>query len=77
MFCRTFMDAVLNGEMKIKDKDFPSFLYDEDIPYDPHNKDAGLLKGHVLIRAYRHIITGPRTALNPDLIKAKNSRCKS
>ncbi|KAM6493033.1 hypothetical protein JOM56_011167 [Amanita muscaria] len=75
---KTFMDAVLNGEMKIKDKDFPSFLYDEAIPYDPHNKDAGLLKALTSLheQAYRHIITGPRTALNPDLIKAKNSRCK-
>ncbi|KIL66690.1 hypothetical protein M378DRAFT_74929 [Amanita muscaria Koide BX008] len=74
---RIFMEKVLTGETKIRDKDFPSFLYDETIPYDPHNKDEGLLQGHVLIRAYRHIITGPKTALKPDLIKAKNSRCKS
>ncbi|KAM6491676.1 hypothetical protein JOM56_012920 [Amanita muscaria] len=74
---KIFMEKVLTGETKIRDKDFPSFLYDETIPYDPHNKDEGLLQGHVLIRAYRHIITGPKTALKPDLIKAKNSRCKS
>ncbi|KAK2461361.1 hypothetical protein APHAL10511_006623 [Amanita phalloides] len=74
---KTFMENVRNGVIKFKERDFPAFLYDQSIPYDPDNKDAGLLKGHALIQTYRHIITGPKTALNPNLIKAKNSRCKS
>ncbi|KAK2459412.1 hypothetical protein APHAL10511_008567 [Amanita phalloides] len=74
---KTFMENVRNRVIKIKERDFPAYLYDEAIPYDPDNKDAGLLQGHALIRTYRHIITGPRTALNPRLIKAKNGRCKS
>ncbi|KAF8347496.1 hypothetical protein F5887DRAFT_881789, partial [Amanita rubescens] len=55
----------------------PTFLYDELQHYDPEHKLSGLLEGHVVIRVYRHIMTGPRTACEPNLITLKNNRCKT
>lgn len=40
----------------------PSFVYDEK-SYDPHNILKGLFRGFFLVRVFRHIFTGPRTAL--------------
>ena len=65
------------GKRKVKGTDFPTFLYDELQPYDTLNKIMGLLEGHVVIRVYRHIMTGPRTACEPHLITLKDSRCKT
>lgn len=72
-----YMAQVKNGERKIKETHFPTFLYDELQHYDPEHKLIGLLEGHIVIRVYRHIMTGPRTACDPSLITLKDSRCKT
>ncbi|KAK2459570.1 hypothetical protein APHAL10511_008409 [Amanita phalloides] len=74
---QTFMENVRNSIIKIKEREFPTFLYEETIPYDPDNKDAVLAADSSHTQTYQHIITGPSTALNPKLIKVKNSHCKS
>jgi hypothetical protein len=75
------MDEVINGRIKLRASQFPSFLYDSEIDYDPNAPEEGFLRGSVLVRVcasllhrffscinsiykvYRHIFTGPGTAL--------------
>ena len=59
---REFRAQVLAGDIGISGFDWPVFCYDES-KYDPSNPNKGLLKGYVLLCVYRHIFTGPRTAL--------------
>ena len=59
------MDRVEDGTVQITDEDFPSFLYDTETAYDEENKDIGLFRGFLLVRVYRHIFTGPSSAMNP------------
>jgi hypothetical protein len=48
------MQKVRTGEITIKARDLPTFLYDPNIQYDPLNKDIGLLRGPVFLRV-RHV----------------------
>jgi hypothetical protein len=59
------MDLVEDGTVQITDEDFPSFLYDTETAYDEENEDIGLFRGFLLVRVYRHIFTGPSSAMNP------------
>jgi len=59
------MDRVEDGMVQITDEDFPSFLYDSETAYDEENEDIGLFRGFLLVRVYRHIFTGPSSAMNP------------
>jgi len=59
------MDCVEDGTVQITDEDFPSFLYDTETAYDEENEDIGLFRGFLLVRVYRHIFTGPSSAMNP------------
>jgi len=59
------MDRVKDGTVQITDEDFPSFLYDTETAYDEENEDIGLFRGFLLVRVYRHIFTGPSSAMNP------------
>jgi hypothetical protein len=59
------MDRVGDGSIKITDEDLPSFLYENGTAYDRENEDVGLFRGFLLVRVYRHIFTGPSSALNP------------
>ncbi len=59
------MDRVEDGTVQITDEDFPSFLYEIETAYDEENEDIGLFRGFLLIRVYRHIFTGPSSAMNP------------
>jgi hypothetical protein len=59
------MDRVEDGMVQITDEDFPSFLYEIDTAYDEENEDIGLFRGFLLVRVYRHIFTGPSSAMNP------------
>jgi len=47
---REFMQKVHTNEIKIKARDWPTFLYDLNVQYDPRNKDVGLLCGPVFLR---------------------------
>ena len=51
------MQKVCTKEITIKAKDWPAFLYDPNIQYDPHNKDVGLLRGPVFMRVSRYILS--------------------
>jgi len=59
------MDRVEDGTVQITDEDFSSFLYEIETAYDEENKDIGLFRGFLLVRVYRHIFTGPSSAMNP------------
>jgi hypothetical protein len=59
------MDRVEDGTVQITDEDFPSFLYEIETAYDEENEDIGLFRGFLLVRVYRHIFTGPSSAMNP------------
>jgi len=65
------------GRIKIGTGDWPAYLYDENLEYNPEEKDNGLFRGYLLVRVrsylflplianflqvYRHIFTGPATA---------------
>jgi hypothetical protein len=69
------MDRVEDGTIRITDEDFPSFLYENDSVYDPENEDAGLFRGFLLVRVYRHIFTGPTSAMDPN-VKANKFKAK-
>jgi hypothetical protein len=68
------MDRVEDGLILITDEDFPSFLYESDWIYDEENEDSGLFRGFLLVRVYRHIFTGPLSAVNP---KMKSNKFKA
>ncbi|KAI0290116.1 hypothetical protein BC826DRAFT_877770, partial [Russula brevipes] len=55
----------------------PSFLYPED-GYEPEIVDHSLLQGPFLLACFRHIFTGPRTALKqtPGTLPGKKSIAK-
>ena len=59
------MDRVADGSIQITDEDLPSFLYASETPYDRENEDMGLFRVFLLVREYRHIFTGPSSAMNP------------
>lgn len=49
--CSEFMEKVNDGSHRVKTSGWPKFLYDlEATPYDPNNKDRGLLRGALLVR---------------------------
>jgi hypothetical protein len=59
------MDRVSDGSIQITDEDLSSFLYESETVYDQENEDLGLFRGFLLVRVYRHIFTGPSSAMNP------------
>ncbi|KAH9956330.1 hypothetical protein BGW80DRAFT_1181218, partial [Lactifluus volemus] len=42
----------------------PSFMYATGTEYDPEDSTKGLFRGFLLIRVFRHIFTGPSSAIN-------------
>ena len=86
------MEKVNDGAIKIRASKWPTFLYDHEVPYDPDNKDNGLCRGFVLVRVsprslrlftfsrllqtYRHIFTGPSSALGSHRRGMKPSKAK-
>jgi len=69
-----FLDRVEDGTIQITDEDFPSFLYESDTAYDEENEDIGLFRGFLLVRVFRHIFTGPSSAMDP---RAKANKYKA
>ncbi|KAM6491792.1 hypothetical protein JOM56_007666 [Amanita muscaria] len=68
------MAKVKCGEIQINAKDLPTYLYDEDIPFDEENFDIGACRGHLIVRVYRHIFCGPKNAF---ALAKTGMRCKS
>ncbi|KAG1759637.1 hypothetical protein EDD22DRAFT_955715 [Suillus occidentalis] len=64
---QAYMDKVNAGEKKISAKQWPSMFYDMSM-YDPKNKKKGFLRSRVVIQAWRHIFTGPMSALSKEHI---------
>lgn len=58
----SFMDKVKEGEITITAAKLPAFLYDESM-LDPTRKRQGCLRGYYLKRVFRHIFTGPTSAI--------------
>jgi len=85
------MDRVEDGSVLLTANEFPSFLYETGTIYDEKNEEVGLFRGFLLVRVglffidyesrdvafqvFRHIFTGPSTAMNsstgPHKTKAK------
>jgi len=56
-------------------EDPPSFLYKSETAYDEENEDMGLFCGFLIVRVYRHIFTGPSSAMNPT-VKVNKSKAR-
>ncbi|KAF8197841.1 hypothetical protein BJ912DRAFT_952284 [Pholiota molesta] len=72
---QTFMTDVLEGRIKIKASQWPSFLYPPDTSYDRDSLEDGLFRGKVLILFLRNICTGPTSA--PDGIRRASKPSKA
>lgn len=68
-----FLARVQEGRYRVTAGDYPAFLYDETI-YEPDNPLAGLFRGYILLRGYRHIFTGPASWLNGEAEGGKQAR---
>ncbi|KAF8891584.1 hypothetical protein CPB84DRAFT_1683224 [Gymnopilus junonius] len=60
---RDFTNQIFDGKLVITDNDFPSFMYESGTQYDPDDETSGLFRGFLLVRVFRHIFTGPSSAL--------------
>lgn len=60
-----YMDRVKSGQKKITSKQWPSMFYDMSL-YNPRNKKLGFLRGHAIVQGWRHIFTGPMSALSKE-----------
>lgn len=49
------MSKVNDHEIEILATDFPTFMYDESIPYDPENEQSGLFRGYYALRVRRSL----------------------
>ncbi|KAG2136785.1 hypothetical protein BD769DRAFT_1664314 [Suillus cothurnatus] len=58
-----FMDKVKEGRITITVAKLPTYLYDESM-LDPARKNQGCLRGYYLKRVFRHIFTGPSSAIS-------------
>ncbi|KAJ7249707.1 hypothetical protein C8J57DRAFT_1521737 [Mycena rebaudengoi] len=59
----TYM-AIQNGEKEVNGTQMPRFMYSEQ--FNPDDLEEGLLEGHTLRAAVKHIYQGPSAALQPD-----------
>ena len=75
MTTRAFRAHVLAGDININSFDWPVFCYDKS-KYDPENPKQGLFQGYFLLRVYRHIFSGPSSALKKK-DKGRNSGQKN
>jgi len=74
---KKFCDDVGAGRITITAADWPAFLYDNEAnSYSADEIDKGLLRGHFLLRVYRHIFRGPACALDPFSSKGKGGNAK-
>ncbi|KAG1728944.1 hypothetical protein EDD22DRAFT_410910 [Suillus occidentalis] len=70
-----YMDRVKSGQKKITAKQWPSMFYDMSL-YNPKNKKAGFLRGHAIVQGWRHIFTGPMSALSKDRTRRSSKPTK-
>ena len=59
--CSKFMEEANDGTHHIKTSQWPRFLYDLVIPYNPEHQDCGLFHGPIVTPCARHIWTPPPT----------------
>ncbi|KAG1755335.1 hypothetical protein EDD22DRAFT_957388 [Suillus occidentalis] len=60
-----YMDRVKSGQKKITSKQWPSMFYNMSL-YNPRNKKLGFLRSHTIVQGWRHIFTGPMSALSKE-----------
>jgi hypothetical protein len=86
------MAKVNDGTIRIRAAEWPAFLYDQKIKYNPEYEDTGLFRGYVLVRvccsllfnicvltlrkAFRHIFTGPSSAIRGHRDATKPSKAQ-
>lgn len=44
------MERLKSGDIQIDDTDYPAFMYEKDIIYDPDEPEVGLFRGYLLVR---------------------------
>ncbi|KAG2056665.1 hypothetical protein BDR06DRAFT_1005960 [Suillus hirtellus] len=66
------MDKVKEGEIMITAAELPTFLYDESM-LDPTRKRQGCLWGYYLKGVFRHIFTGPSSAISANAHKGNKA----
>ncbi|KAF7984534.1 hypothetical protein HWV62_13713 [Athelia sp. TMB] len=79
LLCPTFMDwadletkeGLAAGTITVTGDSWPMFLY-EDSQYEEDNPWKGLLRGHLLVKAFKHVFTSP-SSVDKDASKA--TRC--
>ncbi|KAJ3575758.1 hypothetical protein NP233_g889 [Leucocoprinus birnbaumii] len=71
-YCRD----VVNGKIKLTQKDFCNLLFDKSTPYSKQDILPGFLHGRYLIACYRIIFTGPSSAPNGTRKAAKRSKAE-
>ncbi|PCH40537.1 hypothetical protein WOLCODRAFT_16579 [Wolfiporia cocos MD-104 SS10] len=75
---RMLCEDVLKGRIRINAGDWPTFLYDEDTPYDPDHIDNGLCCVYIIQHTFHCIFTGPHMAKKdmPSPSSGKTSKLK-
>ncbi|KAI0350552.1 hypothetical protein OH77DRAFT_1572506, partial [Trametes cingulata] len=72
----TYCDAVMSNMVKVDHEDYPSFLYEEG-DFDCDAVDAGLCRGDLLLKAYRHVFTSASSVTRPPGQKSSGRGCIS
>ncbi|TFK38280.1 hypothetical protein BDQ12DRAFT_723616 [Crucibulum laeve] len=72
-----FMDQVKDGQIKIKAKDWPAFVYSADGEFDPEDVSNGLMRGYVGIHAFCCIFTGPSSVVTGHCQATKLSKVQA
>ncbi|KIL60811.1 hypothetical protein M378DRAFT_83267 [Amanita muscaria Koide BX008] len=58
------MNRIKNSVENLDTFDWATFLYNEDLLYDPDAQDKGLFQGTFLVKVYLHLFCGPGVAAN-------------
>ncbi|KAJ7718663.1 hypothetical protein B0H16DRAFT_1738836 [Mycena metata] len=57
------LKSIVVGTHEITERDYPSFFYEEG-SYDVNDLEKGLLRSNALPRILRHVLVGPKSAIN-------------
>jgi hypothetical protein len=50
IFLRAYMAAVLSGDSTMDNTDFPTFMFDHKVVYDPDKPEEGFGRGYLVVR---------------------------
>ncbi|KAL6299792.1 hypothetical protein BKA93DRAFT_707185, partial [Sparassis latifolia] len=65
------------GRIRVTADQWPRFVYPDGHVYNPEDEEAGLLRGHLMVRSAKHLFTGPSSALQgPGWTKGRSSNAK-